>query len=270
MTNSPLSASPNIPDDPAAADAWRRWGRGAGYVAGPLFLLQTYLFLLDVTGALAPPVRFVDTPAGVMEDRAAYYFAVNERMHTIWWDVALRDIAGPIGYLALILLVIAVVRVAGTRQPRQEIAALVVVLGASLGTLNDLMYLSYTRWWRHGGFSPTPDIVAFGISQDVVDNIGNYFLRSGYILIAIGFTLLAPTLGRVRPGWRWISLLARMESLAMLTWVVADIAEMGTTRYIAAVTAGLVLGPALIILTGHALAIRRPNHYRKRDKAAHS
>ena len=67
--------------DMSNSDAWRRWGRVAGYIAGPVFLFQTVLFLLDVTGVLAPQVGFVDTPAGVMEDLATYYAATNERMH---------------------------------------------------------------------------------------------------------------------------------------------------------------------------------------------
>ena len=68
------------------------------------------------------------------------------------------------------VLTIAVARVAGTRQPREDITVLLVVLGGSLAALNDLTYLSYTRWWRHGGFSPTPDIVAFGVTSDAIDN----------------------------------------------------------------------------------------------------
>jgi hypothetical protein len=253
------STSPNLAGEPAVLDDWRRWGRVAGYIAGPVFLLQTVLFLLDVTGVLAPQVGFVDTPAGVMEDLATYYVASHERMHTIWWEVVLRDIAGPGGFLALMVLIIAVARVVGTRRPRDDISVLLVVLGGSLAALNDLMYLSYTRWWRAGGFSPTSDIVAFGVTSDAIDNLGTYFQRAGFILLALGFTFLAPTLGRIRPGWRWLSLLARLEALALTSWVVTDVAGTGTTRYLAAVAAGLVLGPALSVLTGHALATRRPD-----------
>ena len=250
------TASPS--GSPPHSATWRRWGRAAGYIAGPVFLLQTVLFLLDVTGVLALQTGFVDTPAGVMEDLATYYVAANERMHTIWWDPALRDSLGPMGYVALMVLVTAVVRVAGTRQPRDEIAVLLVVLGGSLGALNDLMYLSYTRWWFHGGFRPTPDIVAFGTTMETIDNLGTYFQRAGYLLLALGFTFLAPTLGRIRHGWRWLSLLARLEAAALVAWVLTDVAQTGTTRYIAAIAAGLLLGPALTILAGHALATRQP------------
>ena len=108
--------TPSVTDSPPHVDTWRRWGRAAGYIAAPVFLIQTVLFLLDVTGVLAPQTAFIDTPAGVMEDLATYYVAANERMHTIWWDAALRDTLGPIGYVALMVLVIAVVRVSATHH----------------------------------------------------------------------------------------------------------------------------------------------------------
>ncbi len=248
----------SLSDSPPHSATWRRWGRVAGYIAGPVFFLQTVLVLLDVAGVLAPLTGVSDTPAGVMEDLATYYVAANERMHTIWWDPALRDTLGPIGYVALMVLVIAVVRVAGTHQPRDEIAVLLVVLGGSLGALNDLMYLSYTRWWFHGGFRPTPDIVAFGTTLDAIDNLGTYLQRAGYLLLSLGFLLLAPTFGRIRHGWRWLSLLARLEAVALVAWVLNDVAQTGTTRYIAATAAGLVLGPALTIMAGYAIATRQP------------
>jgi len=231
---------------------------------GSAFLLQTVLFLLDATGMLAPQIGFVDTPATVMEDLATYFVATHERMHTIWWDAALRDAAGPIGYLALMVLVLAVVRVVGRRQPREEVGLLVVVLGGSLGALDDLMYLSYTRWWRLGGCRPDSDIVAFGVTFDAIGNVATHFLWAGQILLALGFVLLAPTVGRLRRGWGWLSHLARLEAVALIASVLADVAETGTARYILGIAAGLFLGPALAVLVGHGLGTGRsdPEHER--------
>ena len=42
-------------------------------------------------------------------------------MQSIWWNVALRDVLGPLGYLALMVLILALLHVAGTRQPREEL-----------------------------------------------------------------------------------------------------------------------------------------------------
>jgi hypothetical protein len=253
--------TPAVPDATGAResfDAWRRWGRTAGYVAGTAFLLQTILFLLDATGVLAPQVGFVDTPAGVMDDLATYYVASNERMHTIWWDVAVRDVAGPIGFVALMVLSISVVRVAGGRGPRDELAVLFVVLGGSLGALNDLMYLSYTHWWRAGGFRADSDIVAFGVTLDAIDNVGTFFLRTGYLLLALGFILLAPTLGHLRSGWRWLRAVALLEAVGLLAWIATDLAQLNTAHYVASVAAGIVLGPALAVLAARAMSTADP------------
>ena len=236
-----------------AAAAWRRWGRNAGYAAGLLFVVQTVLFLLDATGILAAQVGFVDTPAPVTQDLATYYVATNERMHTIWWDVAIRDVAGPLGFLALMVLVVAVVRGTSARTPRHEVAVLLVVVGGTLAALNDLMYLSYVRWWQDGGFRPTSDIVPFGVTLDAIDNVGTYLQRAGFVLIALCFVLLAPTLGRLRTGWHWLTYVAWSEALALTVWLVTGSTPDATVHYVAAGAAGLVLGPALAIVAGHAL-----------------
>jgi hypothetical protein len=83
---------------PASTSAWSRIGRAAGYFAGGAFLAQTVLYLLDVTGALTPRAMYQVTERGMQQDLIDYYVSYNERMHSIWWDVALRDVAGPLGY----------------------------------------------------------------------------------------------------------------------------------------------------------------------------
>ena len=99
--------------------------------------------------------------------------------------------------------------------------------------------------------------MGFGVTLDAIDNLGTYFQRAGYLLLALWLLLLAPTLGRIRHGWRWLSLLARLEAAALVAWVLTDVAQTGATRYITAIAAGLILGPALTILAGHALATRQ-------------
>lgn len=74
---------------------------GAWFVAGGAFLAQSGLFLLDATGALAPHPTYRITERGLEQDLIDYYVGHNERMHSIWWDVALRGLLGPVGWLAL-------------------------------------------------------------------------------------------------------------------------------------------------------------------------
>ena len=166
---------------PASTSAWSRLGRAAGYVAGGAFLAQTVLFLLDVTGVIAPQTMYQVTDRGLQQDLTVYYVSYNERMHSIWWDVALRDVLGPLGYLALIVLILALLHVAGTGKPQEEIGRLFVILGASTAALSDLMYLSHITWWRRGGFQATPDIIAYGRAFEVVDNVGNYLQWAGFL-----------------------------------------------------------------------------------------
>jgi hypothetical protein len=238
---------------PGSAAAWSRIGRAAGYLAGGAFLAQTILYLLDVTGALAPQTKYQVTERGLQQDLTDYYIRYNERMHSIWWDVALRDVLGPLGYLALIVLVFALLHLAGAGKAREELGQLFVVLGASTAALSDLMYLSHITWWRRGGFQATPDVIAHGRAFEIVDNVGNYLQWAGCLVLALGFICLAPTLSEAPLRRRWLSLLAYCQAAALLAFVLTHVADADVAGYIAAAVSGLVLGPALAILMGHAL-----------------
>lgn len=82
----------------------------------------------------------------MQQDLADFYVAVNERMHTIWWDVAIRDVLGPVGYLALMVLMLAVRHAAGPGHPRVELAVLFTLVGAGAAAVSDLLYLSHVTW----------------------------------------------------------------------------------------------------------------------------
>jgi hypothetical protein len=241
----------------ASTSAWSRLGRAAGYFAGGAFLAQTVLYLLDVTGAITQQTMYQATERGWQQDLIDYYVSYNERMHKIWWDVALHDVLGPLGYLALIVLVLALLHVAGTGKPREELGQLFVVLGASTAGLSDLMYLSQITWWRRGGFQATPDIIAYGRAFEIVDNMGNYLLWAGCLVLALGFICLGPTLSGASLRRRWLSVLAYLEAAALLAYVFTHMADADVAGYVAAVASGLVIGPALAILMGHALAADR-------------
>ena len=126
------------PGPSASSATWRRLGRAAGYFAGGAFLAQTVLFLLDVTGALMPRTKYRLTDRGSQQDLIDYYVNYNDRMHSMWWNIALRDVLGPLGYLALIVLILALLQVAGSGKPREELGQLFVVFGASAAALSDL------------------------------------------------------------------------------------------------------------------------------------
>jgi hypothetical protein len=76
--------------------------------------------------------------------------------------------------------------------------------------------------------------------------------------LAVGFACLGPTLGGASLRRRWLGLLAYLEAGALLGHVVTQMADVDTAGFIAAVASGLVFGPALAILLGHALAADQP------------
>jgi hypothetical protein len=211
------------------------------------------LYLLDVTGGLAQRVRYQVTERGLPQDLIDYYVDDTERMHRIWWDVALRDILGPIGYLALIVLVLALLHTSGAGSPREDLAQMFVVLGASAAALSDLMYLSHVTWWRRGGFEATPDIIAYGRAFEIVDNVGNYVQWAGLLVLALGLTCLGPTLGAAWGRRHRLSLLAYGEAAVLLAFVIANVAGADTAANVAAVASGLILAPALAVLSGRAV-----------------
>lgn len=251
--NMPRQHRANRPGPPALIVTWSRLGRAAGYFAGVAFFAQTVLYLLDVTGALALQTQYQVTERGMQQDLIDYYINYNDRMQSIWWNVALRDVLGPLGYLALMVLILALLHVAGTRQPREELGQLFVVLGASAAALSDLMYLSHITWWREGGFQATPDIISHGRAFEIVDNMGNYVLWAGHLLLAFGFICLGPTLSGPLLRRRGLALLAYLEAAALFAYVFTHMLDADIAGYIAAIASGLVLGPTLAILMGHAL-----------------
>jgi hypothetical protein len=241
----------------ASTAVWGRIGRAAGYFAGGAFFGQTVLYLLDATGALTPRITYRVTDRGSQQDLVDYYLDYNERMHSIWWDVALRDVLGPLRYLALMVLVVALLHVAGSGKPLEELGRLFVVLGGSAAAVSDVMYLSHVTWWRHGGFQPTPDIIAYGRAFEIVDTVGSYLQWAGYLVLAVAFACLAPTLRGASLRRRWLSILAYGQAAALLAFVLTNLAEAELAGNIAALASGAILAPALAILLGHALVRTR-------------
>ena len=89
-----------------------------GLLAGRAFAAQSVLYLLDVTLAVAPQTVYRVTERGLQQDLTDYHVSYQQRMHDLWWGVAVRDVLGPLGHLALIVLVVALLHVAGTGKPR--------------------------------------------------------------------------------------------------------------------------------------------------------
>jgi hypothetical protein len=149
--NMPRQHPAHRPGPPAFIVTWGRLGRAAGYFAGVAFLAQTVLYLLDVTGALALQTQYQVTERGSQQDLIDYYINNNDRMHSIWWNVALRDVLGPLGYLALMVLISGY---APTRSSEPGCAAMSEVSWHWWATIP--MSWDAVRLCYHGG-GPSPD-----------------------------------------------------------------------------------------------------------------
>jgi hypothetical protein len=101
--------------------AWARIGRIAAYVAGIGFLVVTVLYLLDVFDVLDQSPAYVRTSAGQLQDEARFWAAAFVHQHRIVWDVVVRDVVGPVAFIALIVVGVALRRLAQRDHPSGQL-----------------------------------------------------------------------------------------------------------------------------------------------------
>ena len=68
----------------------------------------------------------------------------------------MRDLVGPVAFLALAVLALAVVLRLRPRGPVGPLAVLFFASGALLHMVNDLAYLSLDRYWKFDGYHRRP------------------------------------------------------------------------------------------------------------------
>lgn len=233
--------------------AWTRVGVIASYVAAAALFAQSALYLLDISGLLEPLITFRATSAGLQSDLANFYAAFHERQHHLWWNVALRDTVGPLGYLALMALALSVRQVVRPGRPLVELTVLFVSAGAFTAAVCDVAFLSQIATWRGGGFRPTTDIVAFGRASEVLDHAISYVLHASYLVLALGFVSLGAALRTADPTLTRVTVLSYAQAAALLAMVLFRLVGLDTTYDVATALTGLVLGPVLVICWGRAL-----------------
>ena len=232
---------------------WTRIGTVAAYVAAAALLTQSLLYVLDASGVLEPQVTFRATSEGLQSDLASYYTAFHERQHRLWWNIAVRDTVGPLGHLAVVVLVLAVRQVLGPGRPKVDLAVLFVSVGALTAAACDVAFLSQIATWRGGGFRPTPDIVAFGRASEVLDHAVSYVLHASYAVLALGFLCFGAALRSAGPTSARLAGLSYALAAGLLAVVVLRVVGLGAAYEGATAVTGVVLGPALTFLLGRAL-----------------
>lgn len=239
-------------EEPAGRPGALAWGATAfrvGVISGVCLLLQTALFLADAGGILPSGPDYQETAAGRGEDLATYYVAYFERQHDVFWSIALSSVLGLVAATALIVLALALVRLRGRGEPGPQVWALVFSVGALLLLLSDAVLLSQLAVYRASHFTAEfpADIVAVGRTSGAIDSLSGYLANVGDLAVAVALLGLAGLLGRP------VALLARVLAAVLLVSVITWHVGPEPVYTVAAVLSGLVLGPVVLVATGHVL-----------------
>ncbi len=258
MTSSSRADRGSIRSTAPAGGHWARIGRSAGRVTAFCLFGQTILFLADASGLLGEDPQYTDTPAGRAHDLANYYVAYFEHQHALLWDIAVRDALGPIAFLALMVLGVAVLNAVGPWRPEAQLLVLFVVGGGLLAAIADLTYLTLSSYWRHSGWeaTPTANMIALGRSVEAIHELTTYPQNAGFIVLALGLGCLGRLCRRDVGLSSGLGILATVQAVTLAGIAMSSIIRNDTAYNILALAAGAVLGPAVAIWLGRDIVRR--------------
>lgn len=237
-------AGPSLPTEDDRI--WYRIGQTAGYGTGIGFLIVTALYLLDATGVLGAGPQFHRTAAGPLQDEANFWAAVFAHQHKILWDIIARDTLGPLASVALIVVGLAIRRLAGDR-PWAHLMYALFLIGGVVSAINSLLFLGNVEFWRITGWghSDPTALVAVGRASVAIDNLTYWPEAFGYVILAGGLA----SLGKLcRPGDRlpsWLGPLAYLEGLLLLGLAIAEVIHTETAFDVLGLLTGVLIAPAL-------------------------
>ena len=245
------SASKESDDD----RAWRRVGKGSGYILAAGLFVGTVLFLLDATDALDASPEFHVTGAGPLQDEANFWVAVFAHQHRILWDIIARDTLFPLAFVALIVVSLAVRNRVRSERPEPQLMTAFFVVGGVVAALSDLIYLAGTEYWRETGWTaqPAERMVAVGRSFDVVNALTRWPEAAGFVILAAGLVCLG-RLSRTAELPSRLGLLVNLEALLLLGIAIAGVMRADTAYNIFSLLTGALIGPAVGIWLARHLA----------------
>jgi hypothetical protein len=242
--------------------AWARIGRLAAYVAAVGFLVTTVLYLLDVYDVLDTTPTYVQTSAGQLHDEAQFWAAIFQHQHMIVWDVIVRDVFGPIAFIALIVIGVALRRV--TRGDRPERQLMVTFLGAGgvISAIASLLYLANVEFWRLPWGDIPKDgetsIIAVGRATTAIDNLTTWPEAFGYLVLAAGIVCLGALVRHESHLPRRLGTFAYVTAAGLVALAVATMMDADTARSLLALAVGAVLAPGLCVWIGTTLGRTDP------------
>jgi hypothetical protein len=238
--------------------AWAGIGMIAAYTAAVGFFVTTVLYLLDAFDVLDPSPEFVQTSAGQLQDEAAFWAKVFEHQHTIVWDVIARDVIGPIAFVALIVVGVALHHRADGEGPERQLMVTFVGVGGVISALASLLYLGNAQFWRMpwGAIAPGGEtsVVAVGRATTAIDNLTTWPEAFGFLVLALGVWCIGAVVRRSPETWGRLGTLARVTAGALLVLAVVTVGEdVDDLRSIASLVVGAVLAPWVCVGLGRRL-----------------
>lgn len=249
---------------PQAADAGRAWsriGQGSGYVAGVGFLVVTVLYLLDVRDILDGTPDYVRTAAGPLHDEATFWAAIFAHQHRILWDVIVRDLVGPVAFIALIVLALALRGREESRGPEGQLMVAFLLVGSTISAVASLLFLGNVEFWRITGWSGSDgqvSMIAVGRATTAINNLTTWPEAFGYLVLGAGLLCLGRALRRAG-GWPTrLTTLAYLTAASLVAFALTEMARLNTAQSIASLIVGAILAPWLCIWIGFRLGHETP------------
>jgi hypothetical protein len=237
--------------------AWARVGRLAAYVAAIGFLVTTVLYLLDVYDVLDATPSYVQTSAGQLHDEAQFWAGIFQHQHAILWDVIVRDVVGPIAFIALIVVGVALRRTTDGDRPERQLMVTFLGVGGVISAIASLLYLANVEFWRlpWGGIPKDGEtsIIAVGRATTAIDNLTTWPEAFGYLVLAIGIVCLGALVRRESRLPRRMGTFAYVTAGALVALAVATMLDAEDARSILALAVGAALAPVLCVWIGRTL-----------------
>jgi hypothetical protein len=234
-----------------AVESWRVVARAAGYVAGLALLLGTIFYLLDATNALGVN-NYHETGTPSVAKESAFWVSEFAHQNHILWDIIARDTLFPLAYAALVVLSLAVRAVVRADRPNAQLMVAFFVVGGTVATVADLIYLGGTDYWRLTGWSGVPAVsmVAVGRSTQAINALTRWPEAAGFVLLAAALVCLGNLCRSESALPRRLAAFAYLEVALLVGVAVAGVMETGTPYDFFSLITGAIVGPLVAFWLG--------------------
>jgi hypothetical protein len=126
------------------------------------------------------------------------------------------------------------------------------LIGGVIATLNDLIYLGATDYWRLTGWSQLPptSMVAAGRSETAIEALTRWPEAAGFIVLAAALICLSNLCRSEVALPSRLALLGYLEAALLIGIALAGIMQTDTTYNLFSLVTGAIVGPLLAFWLG--------------------